>query len=288
MRDAPVVNPVFQVAKAVTGTRAFNTVKDTASRIVGSDSVRSARVLYHDRRSDVDRVLYTLNDDKSRRVYRDLLAYRSTRNRKYLRKTDVDHDMYFAFNSRFMSGDVRFVDCGAYDGDTIRKLLRRRRGCVKSMLIDAFEPDARNYERLTKYVAGIHDPSVSVKTYQTGVYDITGDIAFHGGIEDSCRADAAGESSIPVVRLDDILLTGPPVSFIKMDIEGSELPALIGARDVIRADRPYLAICIYHSDADMLDIPLYLFDAHPGYRWYVRHYSWFHVDTVLYGVPEVW
>lgn len=83
--------------------------------------------------------------------------------------------------------------------------------------------------------------------------------------------------------LDDILAE-KEVTFIKMDIEGSELPSLRGAENVISKNLPKLAICIYHSDADMIDIPEYLMEKYPSYSFYIRHYSFSTSETVLYAV----
>ena len=48
--------------------------------------------------------------------------------------------------------------------------------------------------------------------------------------------------SIPISEVADPAV---PVTFIKMDIEGAEVDALMGARDVITRDRPVLAVCVY-------------------------------------------
>ena len=92
-----------------------------------------------------------------------------------------------------------------------------------------------------------------------------------------------GSSSVSVVSLDDVL-DGQRVSFIKMDIEGAELEALKGAKESIIAHRPRLAICIYHKPEDILEIPLYLQSLVPDYKFYIRHYSNYTIETVLYAI----
>ncbi len=73
-------------------------------------------------------------------------------------------------------------------------------------------------------------------------------------------------------------------TFIKMDIEGSELHALKGAYHTIKQNHPKLAICIYHSDEDMVEIPIWLYENFPDYKFYIRHYSYGITETVLYAV----
>lgn len=76
------------------------------------------------------------------------------------------------------------------------------------------------------------------------------------------------------------------VDFIKMDIEGSELPALRGAKETIKNDRPQLAISIYHSHDDFINIPLYLANELEDYTLRLGHYSYNLYETVLYAIPN--
>ena len=77
------------------------------------------------------------------------------------------------------------------------------------------------------------------------------------------------------------------IDFIKMDIEGSELPALKGSVDTILSDRPQLAISIYHSLHDFIEIPKFLYNLlkDQNYIFRLGHYSPRIVETVLYAIP---
>ena len=87
--------------------------------------------------------------------------------------------------------------------------------------------------------------------------------------------------SVECVPLDTVV--SEKVTFIKMDIEGSEMRALSGARHLITTCKPKLAICIYHKLDDLWKIPLYIHSLVPEYKFYVRHHSILYVDTVLYA-----
>lgn len=76
------------------------------------------------------------------------------------------------------------------------------------------------------------------------------------------------------------------IDFIKMDIEGAELPALKGGENSIIKDRPQLAISIYHSMDDFVSIPLYLKRILQNYKFHIGHYSYNHCETVLYAIPN--
>ena len=94
--------------------------------------------------------------------------------------------------------------------------------------------------------------------------------------------DAEGIIKVPVNSVDNIC-AGDKVTLIKMDIEGSELAALQGSVNVIKRDRPRLAICIYHKPEDLYEIPLWVKQTIPEYKLYIRHHSYEEGETVLYA-----
>ena len=71
------------------------------------------------------------------------------------------------------------------------------------------------------------------------------------------------------------------ICIIKMDIEGSELSAIRGARETIRQYHPYMSICIYHKMEDLLSIPLEIKSICESYRFIIRAGT----HTELYALP---
>ena len=69
-----------------------------------------------------------------------------------------------------------------------------------------------------------------------------------------------------------------------MDIEGSELAALRGARQCILENKPKLAVCLYHKPQDMWEIPLMIKEMLPEYKIYIRHHTDLLNETVCYAV----
>lgn len=76
------------------------------------------------------------------------------------------------------------------------------------------------------------------------------------------------------------------LDFIKMDIEGSEYDALLGAKNVIRKWHPILAICVYHKEDDFYKIPNLIKDIYQGYKIYFRQYELSDEETVCYAIPQ--
>jgi len=101
-----------------------------------------------------------------------------------------------------------------------------------------------------------------------------------GGMDS--KMDESGEQIIQTVRLDD-LLKGYDGLMIKMDIEGEEISAINGAKQIITGTKPDLAICVYHRISDMWRIPLMLKEWAPEYSFYLRSHCCGTIETVLYA-----
>lgn len=76
------------------------------------------------------------------------------------------------------------------------------------------------------------------------------------------------------------------VTLIKMDIEGAEQEALLGAKRIISEYQPKLAICIYHRIEDLWEIPLLIKELNPEYHLYIRNYEDRLDEIVCYAVSH--
>lgn len=72
------------------------------------------------------------------------------------------------------------------------------------------------------------------------------------------------------------------IDFIKMDIEGAEVPALKGAVNVIKLFKPKLAISAYHKWDDLLEIPMLINNMRSDYNYYLDCTTGFGGEAVLY------
>ena len=81
-------------------------------------------------------------------------------------------------------------------------------------------------------------------------------------------------------------MDGGYVDIIKMDIEGAEKKALMGAEKIIKKHKPRLAVCVYHNFEDFLEIPELIINMVPEYKLYLRHKSNSGTDTILYAVAR--
>lgn len=173
-----------------------------------------------------------------------------------------------------------FVDCGAYDGDTIRNLTNKG---VELKNIVAFEPQKELFDKLEKTIKENENIETAI-AIPCGVYSEVQTYRFKKNQDSlsSSSIDDDGDDMIQCVSIDQILKGFKP-TFIKMDIEGSELSALKGAKETIKKYRPQLAICIYHSLSDAWEIPLFIHSIDPSYKFYLRNYNYMGLETVLYA-----
>ncbi len=203
----------------------------------------------------------------------------------YFKKV-CDKNQYFAEGVIHLKEDEVFVDLGAYTGDTARSFLEESRG--KYEKIHLFELDPFIYRQLMKNAASMQEEGTGlIQCYPYGISDQHGTISFVSGDSNSSILDSSDNADADAgeIRTLDELLGGEKVTFIKMDIEGAELSALRGVK-TIQAQKPTLAVCIYHSPDDMLEIPLFIKKLVPEYKIYIRHYTDEMLETVCYAVIE--
>lgn len=184
---------------------------------------------------------------------------------------------YFDLPYMTRSDDEIFLDVGCFDGLTVRNFVHWSRNAYKEII--AFEPDICCYEKCKKELKDIRNLTLINK----GAWSKEAVLQFDAtGVSDS-KISESGTTRIETCRLDDIV-GDKCVTFLKMDIEGAEKEALIGAERIIREQKPKLAISIYHKKEDIWEIPQLLMKWNPNYRFYLRHYSLRFAETVLYAV----
>lgn len=170
-----------------------------------------------------------------------------------------------------------FVDAGTFDGETIFDFCKWTNGNYKKIV--AFEPIS---EMCKKIETAILDRGLEkIQLINAATWNRNEEIKFADAGASSCM-DEAGSVAVQGVTIDSVV-KDEKVTYIKMDIEGSELKALEGAQEMILRDHPRLAICIYHKPMDIIEIPSYILSLVPEYKFYIRHYTSNMWETVLYA-----
>lgn len=150
-------------------------------------------------------------------------------------------------------------------------------------LIEEFFEDLKKVEIINKAVG-------NKKGEIKFLYSLDGNMeaAFSKDISTKIRnIDGWNEMTVPMIDLDSFVEERKiKPDLIKMDIEGAEMSALKGAMKTIKKSKPQLAISIYHSNKDFVEIPVYLKENLENYSFKLEHYGTTICDTVLYAIPN--
>ncbi len=85
------------------------------------------------------------------------------------------------------------------------------------------------------------------------------------------RNSKLSASGTPIRVTDIDSLIDDRITLLKMDIEGAELHAIEGCRNIIEKYTPKLYICAYHRNEDMFSLPIKILEYNPNYKIYFRH-----------------
>jgi FkbM family methyltransferase len=241
--------------------------------------------LYRDR----DRVLEAESlgaDEESLATYRANILWRALGDPSHL-PCPAPQNTYFPADIFRIAPEEVLVDCGAFDGDTIR--MTRSVAGSNFKAIHAIEADAVSLKKMRDYLATL-DSSTQAKIHihecAVGAERCTLQFMMTGALTSKSGGDEAAAEAVdvPCIPLDELFVAGP-VTFIKMDIEGAEFDALRGGAAIIRRDNPILAICVYHTQNDIWRIPLLLRSLNPAYSFFLRTYDGDGFQSVVYAIP---
>lgn len=266
------------IDKKIYGTLGLNKYFENKENFL--EEIEQSKKYFEEHKKEIEEVCSILSDEKSREVLLQKIKFLQTHDKKDRPKYSYA-SQYFDKELVSLTEKEVFLDCGSYRGDTVRNFVKLCHKRYKGIV--CFEPEPKNYNFLVKSAA-----YENVKFFRGGVWSSTTILRFLDGIAGSSHVMKEKEEEekyieIPVYAIDN-LEECRDATFIKMDIEGSEMNALLGAENTIRRNRPKLAICIYHSNEDHLRIAKWIYGLNLGYKLYIRHHTAYLEETVLYAI----
>lgn len=221
---------------------------------------------------DILRVLDFLDDDLSKEVILCNLYYRLTFDVCSFINVKGDSDkQYFDID---ITGEDVFIDGGCFDGATAINLINKV-GAIKK--IYCFEPDVTNFNNSKKNLTGYN----FINMHNVGLGSKEEDVYFLSTSDEISRVVEMSDKKIQTNTIDNL---ASDATVIKLDIEGCEVNAIIGACSTIKKNNPKLAVSIYHNPNDIFEIINLVRGINSRYSFYIRHYSDSIFDTILYGV----
>lgn len=261
-------------------------MKDQMSKLIGEENTFLLEELLLGRhKEEILEVYDSLADEFSKKTYEELIVARLMGSE--INEEIVVDNQYFCLKEFLKRNPSEiFVDCGAYVGDSIECYINRKAGVFGKII--AFEPNGKIYDAMAKRVKRL--------TEEWGLCDdkIVTVKAGCGSKREQLFLDTEGEElsiklgeeykgeCVEVCTL-DASLRNQRIDFIKADIEGMEIDLLNGAANIVKNEKPLLAICIYHKTSDIYKIPLLIRKLNESYKLKVRQHHYSYCETVLYA-----
>ena len=217
------------------------------------------------RQAEIQQVSDLWADEKSRQLFHSLLDAKLSGDPKTLvANTSPRSELLELLH---LGPEESYLDLGAYRGDTIEEFLSLTHGEYRQ--ITALEPDAHNYKKLQE--AWGSSDCVTLLPYASWNARTTLEFTGKGGRNCSKNPDLPGKyahihpvNAIPVDEL------GLDVSYVKMDVEGSEAETLQGMAETILHCKPKMLVSAYHKPDDFITLPRLIQSICPDYRLYLR------------------
>ena len=160
------------------------------------------------------------------------------------KRIDVDEDMPRLLAAcAIRAGDV-VVDVGAFIGDTAVPALRLGASVIGfEPFLDAYAASLYNTREFHPRFQGHNLPAGDGGSVKL-VYECPGP---NFGMRRVTRAMEGSPGSIHTYQLDKLVFQTEKVRLLKLDCEGWEIPTMLGARNLIERDRPFLYVEMYEG-----------------------------------------
>lgn len=230
---------------------------------------------YENNKNEYEKIYNTLSDEKSRKVLDKIVEYRKTYNIDLY--SQIADSPALQYCDEIAPRDVGvFADGGAFNGDTVLRAIKN--GFIMNKIY-FFEPDELSVTQAKENLKNIKN----IEYLPYGLSDKTKILKFTAENSFNSHFSETGDCEVKCVNLDDTVKEDR--AFIKLDIEGAEYDAVLGAERLLKNKSPF-AICVYHKPEDIYKIPTLIQKiSNNGYKLYLRHYTNNILETVLYGVP---
>jgi FkbM family methyltransferase len=156
------------------------------------------------------------------------------------------------------------IDGGAFEGDTAIMLINK----FNASEVHAFEIDNINFSKLLNNTTKYYLNKIKPKHIGLSDYNYQSFVEKNGTM--STLTKKVTDEKIEIKKLDDIYSSKQKISLIKLDTEGAESNILKGAENIIKRDKPILAISIYHNPEDFFLIKPWLESINPNYKFIIR------------------
>lgn len=261
----------------------FSELYEYTNEYFGDKFWLSPKDIFKEEITNIETAYDLFSDDISKVLFESILNYRISD--CLAKEPPVEDEMqYFSKTIPNLKKPAFFVDCGAFDGDTLPDLYNFF-GTVDNLI--AFEPDSDNFNKLSMRIKKSSNLfAKQLIKLPAGVWRENTVLKMSEGNGEASKVDGDENGvSVQCLSLDETIGSGDP-DFIKMDIEGAEYDAIVGSKNIIERCQPILAISVYHRPTDLWAIQLLIDSYNCSYNYYLRTYKNSTFDTILYCIPK--
>jgi FkbM family methyltransferase len=235
--------------------------------------------------AEIRNVLGLLTDETSKQTLVELVEWWIDGDSAALSDPKPRGETYLAPDLFALTDSETYVDCGAFDGDSIVAFLDKVAGKCHEVI--AVEPDPKNAAAIPASIArdlpGIDAPTVRIHPVAAGSTSST--LRFDARNTAGSVVTDSGNMDVPVRPLDQLLADARP-TYLKADVEGHELELLDGAEGLIARGETIWALTCYHVQDHAWTIPARFLPYTDRYTFHLRRYADDCWETVFYAVPR--
>lgn len=236
---------------------------------------------FESHKDELLKVYSVLADETSKKVFQNVLNFKLSGKIDLLKEIETEKYEVFENVIKLSEGE-HYLDLGGYDGDTVEEFLKVTGDSYASVTV--LEPDPKNFRKLTNKASEKSWNDITL--LNEGIWDSDTELSFDNRAGRNSYLSEKGKVIVKVRSIDSVL-KGKDVTFIKMDVEGAELRAIMGAKETLKTKKPKLAFSGYHRNEDLFSLPLALKEIEPDYRIYLRHHPYLPAwETNFYAVAE--
>lgn len=238
----------------------------------------SSNIIFNEE-SSITRVENLLSDSESIRIYRKVISF-------YRKKSDarIQLSQFHQYFDKCLI-DFSLVQsiciCGGFDEKCITNV-NENGSDVTNLFV--FEPCKTHYKTLTNQTTNFENiknlvnlPIAVGKELSNGFLDENG--------TNSHLSIVPTNQSVVVNSIDN-MFKFCEIDYFTIDVEGFENDVIEGARNYIEKNSPIMAIAVYHRIDDIWQIPGRIYSINPTYKFYIRNYSGYITETIVYAIPR--
>ncbi len=223
---------------------------------------------------DIQLAYSYLADEQSKKVFENIIRFQITGDLNYC--FDCESEKCEAFEILNLGENERFLDLGAYRGDTVQEFLHYAKSYKK---IVAVEPDTRTFKKLQLNCEKLEN----CVTLNNAIWSENCTLTFDGNKGRGASASSNGVEK-DAICLDYITEKYGNFSYINIDIEGAESEMLKGAVNTLKS-KPKLCMAVYHKSEDIFALVNRIKEVNGDYKIHMRHHP--HIsfwDTNIYCI----